>query len=152
MQGDKLIIDLQGLLLGIDTCVIAGIVEMESIPFLPGQKGFVSGIISLRGEPVAVAGLSAAFEASSPVAGRAPHKVIIARQSGRTLGLDADGGVLSFLWNEEIKSGRKTAKKENSFRYVEEVVETARGDVSIIDWRLIFEDTARILSTHGAGI
>ncbi len=152
MRGDKLIIEFQGLRLGINTSIIAGIVEMDALPFLPGQKGLVSGIISLKNEPVVVADLPAAFERTEALPRQRPHKVIIISQGGKTLGLDAGRGALTFLWNEDISAGPKTEKQENPLKYADEIIETTRGRVLIINWRLIFEEAARILSTHGAGI
>jgi len=86
MEGDKLIISLGSGRFALDTKAVAGIIEQEKLPFLPGRSGFVSGIVSFRNEPVTVIDLSGALGDFTETAG-AGHKIIILSVKGRLLGI-----------------------------------------------------------------
>ncbi|MBI5642034.1 MAG: chemotaxis protein CheW [Deltaproteobacteria bacterium] len=139
--GDKLVITIDGVRLALETSDVAGIVEVSKLPFLPGRKGFVSGIISLRGEPVTVADLKKAFGLDPGENGA--HKIIVLRDAACTLGLDAGGAEVSFIWAEGLKDKTVT---EKVLGYVKGTIETDEGPIGLVDWKRIFEDAAKLLS------
>lgn len=144
MDGDKLVIELDTGRFAVDTRLIAGIVEMENIPFLPGQTGFVSGIISLRNEPVTVVNLRTAigdFTGGSALR----HKVVVLRDSTRLIGLDIEEAEVTFIW-DDASTGRTTAEKG---LYTSGRIYTEGEPIDIIDWSAIFNETSRILSSEG---
>ena len=61
MEGDKLVIALGNGKYALDTKTVAGIIELQKLPFLPGKSGFVAGVVSFRNEPVTVIDLKAAL-------------------------------------------------------------------------------------------
>lgn len=144
MFGDKLVIQLEGARLAVDTSAVAGIVEVDGMPFLPGRTGFVSGVISLRNEPVTVIDLKMAFGAwPSPTKG--PHRVIVVRDKAVLLGLDAGEAPISFYWAEELK----TCPFRKGSGYIRGEFDTDGGPLSLLDWKTLFEETTRILHLEG---
>ena len=143
MKGDKIIIALDAGKFAIQTTAVAGVVEVEKLPFLPGRAGFVTGIISFRNEPVAVVDLAMALGDFSP-AERSTHKVIVLRDKGRTLGMDIGEAALSFLWDEEI--GGKTTDEKGLFTSGR--IYAKDSTIEIIDWPALFNETSRMLTTE----
>lgn len=143
MEGDKLVITLSAGRYALDTKAIAGIVETEKLPFLPGKRGFVSGIISFRNEPVTVVDLKSALGDFTEGEGLG-HKVIVIRDKGRLLGIDIGPAVISFIWNEELQ-GRATGEKG---LYTSGRIYASDGPVDIIDWQALFNETTRLLTTE----
>jgi len=147
MFGDKLVIALEGARLAIDTSYVAGIVEVDGMPFLPGRTGFVSGVISLRNEPVAVIDLKMAFSAwPAPTSGT--HRVIVVRDKSALLGLDAGEASISFFWAEELKA----CPFRKGSGYIKGEFDTDDGPLSLLDWKTLFEETARILHLEGTRV
>lgn len=142
MEGDKLVITLNNGRYALDTRAVAGIVESEKLPFLPGKRGFVSGVVSFRNEPVTVVDLKAAL-GDFTGAEKAGHKVIILSSGGRLLGADIGASAVSFIWDEETR-GKATEEKG---LYTTGRIYTEDGPVDIIDWQSIFNETARLLAT-----
>lgn len=142
MEGDKLVISLGNGRFALDTRTVAGIIELERLPFLPGKSGFVSGIVSFRNEPVTVIDLSGALGdfTEAPQTG---HKVIILADRGRVLGIDIGSSQVSFIWDEELK-GRTTGEKG---LYTSGRIYIADGPIDIIDWQALFNETTRLLTT-----
>lgn len=128
LKGDKIIIDFDGSKFALDTSVIAGIIEVEKIPFLPGQKGFVNGIISLRGEPVTVIDLKKAFKAG--LSEKGPSKIIVVRDKGRLIGFDIGLSEVSFIWDEELKEKELS---KGSGDYIAASF-NAEDPIQLIDW------------------
>lgn len=147
MDGDKLVIELGGTNLGLDTKAVAGIVELEKVPVVPGQSGFIAGIISFRNEPVTVIDVRKAFGAPAEAGGQ--HKVVVVKDKNRLLGLDAGPSVISFLWEEEIKA---LSPRENGGKYTKETIELEGRSVGMIDCAALFEEASRILSTEETGV
>ncbi len=147
MEGDRLIIELGVTNLGLDTKAVAGIVELEKVPLMPGQSGFIAGIISFRNEPVTVIDVRKAFGA--PVQAGGQHKVVVVREKNRLLGLDAGPSVISFLWEEEIKA---LSPARGDGGYTKETIELEGRSVGMIDCAALFEDASRILSTEETGV
>lgn len=143
MEGDKLVITLASGRFALDTKAVAGIIELERLPFLPGRSGFVSGIVSFRNEPVTVIDLSGALGDFTETAGEG-HKIIILAARGRPLGIDIGSSQVSFMWNEELK-GRTTGEKG---LYTSGRIYAAEGPIDIIDWQAIFNETTRLLTTE----
>ena len=143
MEGDKLVITLGAGRFALDTKAVAGIIELEKLPFLPGRSGFVTGIVSFRNEPVTVIDLSGALGdfTDAPKTG---HKVIILSSKGRLLGIDIGSALVSFIWDEELK-GRTTGEKG---LYTSGRIYAAEGPIDIIDWQAIFNETTRLLTTE----
>lgn len=142
MEGDKLVIALDAGNFALDTKSVAGIVEVEKLPFLPGQSGFVSGIISFRNEPVTVIDLRSALGDFTETEGEA-HKIIVLKEKGKLLGIDIGSSLISFMWNEEL-AGRATSEKG---LYTSGRIYAEGGPVDIIDWLALFNETSRLLTT-----
>lgn len=143
MTGDKLIISLDAGKFAVPTTAVAGVVEFDKLPFLPGRTGFVTGIISFRNEPVAVVDLAMALGDFSP-APRASHKIIVLRDRGRALGVDIGESALSFLWDEEI--GGQAADEKGLF--TSSRIYAEGSTIDIIDWTALFNETSRMLATE----
>ncbi|MBI5562154.1 MAG: chemotaxis protein CheW [Deltaproteobacteria bacterium] len=147
MNEDKLAIGLCGLKLALDTAEVAGIVSVRHAAYMPHQSGFVSGVISLRGEPVAVVDVSRAFDCPQEDApDKAPsRKVIVVKDASRTLGLDVGAADVYFLWTEELK---KSVPGESRAGFAKGTIELDRDRYIIIDWRALFDEAARVLATE----
>ncbi|MFQ5441734.1 MAG: chemotaxis protein [Thermodesulfobacteriota bacterium] len=93
---DKLIFKLGQKSFGIDTGVVDGVVEVNKVFFLPGGKGLVKGIISLRGDPVTVID-GGVLDAGSPVPPDRPRKIIVVREDEHIIGIDIGGAEVSVI-------------------------------------------------------
>lgn len=144
MNGDKLIISLGSGRFALNTKTVAGIVECAEIPFLPGQSGFVTGIISFRNDPVVVVDARAAIGEPGQ-ATPASHKIIVLAEKGRSLGIDIGEAEVSFMWDEDIEG----SDNEYSAPYSSGRVHLEDGAVNIIDWQALFNETSTILSAGG---
>ncbi len=143
MEKDKLVIELDGTRYAFDTADVASIVESERIPVLPGSTRFVSGIISLRGEPVTVVDLGKVFNPDR-IGEEGPRRIVVVRGKNRILGFDIGSANVSFLWEEELKGSAQEGKPAVS----------AGGEgrpYRAVDWGALFDETTRILSTEGTG-
>lgn len=143
MRGDKLVIDLDCGRYALDTGAVAGVVEKERLPFLPGGKGFASGIISFRNEPVTVINLPSAL---GDLGAGAPsvHKIIVLREKGRILGVDIGGSEISFLWEEDIE-GKVSGEKG---LYTSGRIHAGSRPIDIINWPALYDETLRMLSAE----
>jgi len=141
MEGDKLVITLSSGRYALDTRAVAGIIELEKLPFLPGKSGFVAGVISFRNEPVTVVDLKAALGGFT-VEEKTGHKIIVLGSGGRLLGADIGASAVSFIWDEQTK-GKTTEEKG---LYTAGRIYTEDGPVDMIDWQSIFNETARLLA------
>jgi len=97
---DKLAFRLPDKYYAIDTANVYGIIEARDVYFLPGAKGSVRGVISLRGETVPVLDTSL-LSGHAPKKRRAPGKVVVMEQEGRYLGIDLGGSEVFFIWDNE---------------------------------------------------
>ncbi|MBI5885893.1 MAG: chemotaxis protein CheW [Deltaproteobacteria bacterium] len=141
MNADKLVLGLAGLKLAIETTEVAGIVSVQHPTYLPHQSGFVSGLISLRGEPVTVVDVRKAFKLQDAGSG---HMIVVVRDSKRTLGLDAGGAETSFLWAEELK---KCIIGGDGGAFTKGTLTLDHDSYVLIDWRALFDEAARLLTT-----
>lgn len=149
MGADRLVIESGGTRLALDTSYVAGIVEVDRVRFMPGRAGFVSGVISLRGEPVAVVDITKAFDGmASAFKPGGPRKIIVLSEKGRSLGFDIGGANIFFLWAEEI-AGRPV--KDERGRFTSGYMEIA-GPIYMADWQELFNEASRILTTAGANV
>ncbi|MBI5587816.1 MAG: chemotaxis protein CheW [Deltaproteobacteria bacterium] len=148
MNGDKLVIALGAARYALDTSVVAGIVAVDRVPFLPGQSGFVKGIISLRNEPVTVIDLKKVLAPEVPDEGAGPGKVIVVRDKKRLIGLGIGSATVSFMWDEELKDSSPVGE---AGRFTSGTIGPENDPVLIIDWTALFAETARILSTEKKG-
>lgn len=148
MNGDKLVIELGAARYALETALVAGIVAPESVPFLPGQGGLVRGIISLRNEPVTVIDLRKVFAPDDPGEEKGAGKVIVVRDKNRLIGLAIGSSPVSFIWGEELE---KPASRGEAGRFTTAVVGPENDPVWIIDWRALFIEASRILSTEEKG-
>jgi len=146
IEEDKMVVELEGFSIALDTKLVAGIKEVEKLPFMPGQKGLVSGIISLRNEPVTVINIHRAFgiAAAEP---EGPRKIIVIKDRGRLLGVDIGSSEVSFLWGNELE-GKVTLHEG---RYIKGRIESKKGPIRLIDPGALFDEATRILSTEGSG-
>lgn len=142
MNGDRLVIECGGVRLALGTSDVAGIVEVSKVPYLPGQSRFVNGIISFRNEPVAVVDIRKVFQGLSPEKADGEKKIIVLKQKGRTLGIEIGSARIFFIWNREAAEMTPGVKGQ----YIEGKIELEDGPVYILDWRKLFDETARILS------
>jgi chemotaxis signal transduction protein len=116
---------------------------MERLPALPGMAGFVSGIISLRGEPVTVVDFAMAFGfKSSPDLHGSGHRVVVISDGEKLLGLDVGSLGVSFLWGEDAA---KLPFVADSGRYVKGTL-GKDAPIAIIEWAPLFNDTVKLLS------
>jgi chemotaxis signal transduction protein len=146
MDGDKIVIELEGFAIAIDTAIVMGIKEVDKLPFVPGQKGLVCGIISMRNEPVTVVNIHRAFGITSQEdAGGGQRKVVIVKEKGRMLGIDIGNCRVSFLWHEDIKG--KTSPHEG--KYIKGRIEGDNGPIRLIDPWALFDEAAKLLSSKG---
>lgn len=150
MRGDRLIIASGATRLCLDASDIIGVVEVDRLTFMPGQSGIVAGVITLRGSAVAVVDITKAFDGMGPASFKdGPRKVVVVGDKTRVLGLSIGGAVISFLW-EEGSAGISATDERTLFS--SGVVKTGIDSMRIIDWRGLFEETARILSAEGSGV
>lgn len=146
MDGDKIVIECDGARFALDASAVAGIVEVGKLSCLPGCKGFVSGMISLRNEPVTVVDIRGVFQGLPAKTAPVPRRVIVLKEKGRTLGLDVGSAGISFLWKDDM-AGRTV--EGSSGRYTKGRIETGDGQappVYVIDWPALFDEAVRILS------
>ncbi|OGQ07428.1 MAG: hypothetical protein A2W38_02705 [Deltaproteobacteria bacterium RBG_19FT_COMBO_58_16] len=145
-EEDKMVVELEGFSIALDTKLVAGIKEVEKLPFMPGQKGLVSGIISLRNEPVTVINIHRAFgiTAAEPTG---PRKIIVIKDKDRLLGVDIGSSEVSFLWGNELE-GKVTLHEG---RYIKGRIEGKKGPIRLIDPGALFDEATRILSAEGSG-
>ncbi|OGQ59625.1 MAG: hypothetical protein A3J24_05715 [Deltaproteobacteria bacterium RIFCSPLOWO2_02_FULL_53_8] len=143
MVEDKLVIGLNGLKLAINTAEVAGIVSVTHPTYLPHQSGFVSGVISLRGEPVTVVDVRKAFNLQTVSGAR--HIVVVVTDSKRTLGLDTGEAETSFLWTEELK---QCVIKNDGGRFTNGTITLDAADYIIVNWHAMFDEAARLLKTE----
>ncbi|GMR05387.1 MAG: hypothetical protein BMS9Abin24_200 [Thermodesulfobacteriota bacterium] len=141
-----MVVELEGFSIALDTKLVAGIKEVERLPFMPGQRGLVSGIISLRNEPVTVINIHRAFGITAAESA-GPKKIIVIKDKGRLLGIDIGSSQVSFLWANELK-GKVTLHEG---RYIKGRIEGKRGPIRLIDPGSLFEEATRILSAEGSG-
>ncbi len=141
MHGDKLVFNLYERALALDTTDIFAVVEAKKVFFIPGQRGFVKGVISFRGNPVTVVDLKRVF--NLPSKNRGPSRIIIAGRATRAIGLDVGKASISFLWDEDLKSTKSLQKKG---RYIYDVIEYRNRPIYLLNWYAIFEETVKILS------
>lgn len=143
MEGDRLVIALSCGRYALDTMAIAGIVETERLPFLPGKAGFVTGVVSFRNEPVTVIDLKGALGdfTGAPHEG---HKIIVLGEKGRLLGMDIGLSRVSFVWNDEL-AGKATEEKG---LYTSGRIYDSEGPIDMIDWQALFDETARLLGVR----
>ncbi|MEK7774123.1 MAG: chemotaxis protein CheW [Deltaproteobacteria bacterium] len=145
-NGDKLVIECEGARFALDAAAVAGIVEVEKITYLPGGAGFVSGIISLRNEPVTVVDIRGVFQGLPAQAPGLPRRIIVLKEKTRVLGLDVGSAKISFLWKDGIDG---KAVEGFTGRYTEGKIEAEDGQgppVYVINWPALFDEAVRILS------
>lgn len=152
--GDMLVFEANGSRFAIGTDAVTSIVEADKISSIPGQTGFIKGVISLRGEPVAVVDLSKAFEeVAKPDGSRAFIKghgrIVVVRDRSRTLGLYIGTTKPYFLWNEEVEG---FLSSEQTGKYIKETIKVGQHTINLIDWGELFEKASRILATEETNV
>lgn len=146
--GDKLIFELGARLYALDTSTVERIVELDRIYFLPGRAGFVEGVITLRGEPVAVVDSLMAFTGRETLEDAPTHKVIVAREDSRVIGLDIGGAEVSFLWDQELQG----AAQAQGSGLIRSRIDVKGSQVELIDTQAVYEETKKLLTAGGAGV
>ena len=112
---DKLAFRLPDKYYAIDTANVYGILGAGDVYFLPGAKGSVRGVISLRGETVPVLDTSV-LSGHAPKRHRTPGKVVVMEQEGRYLGIDLGESEVFFIWEDEPEEEVAVAPKEARHR------------------------------------
>ncbi len=96
-MSDQLIFRLNKKFFSIDTGRVYGIIEAKDIYFLPGRRGFVKGVISLRGQTITVVD-SSVLSGSAGADSAAPGKIIVIKDQDRYLGIDISTAEINFSW------------------------------------------------------
>lgn len=149
MGTDRLVFEVKDRRFCVDTSDVASIVEAANLSFIPGQAGFIRGVISLRGEPVAVIDAHRLFGGTAPEARPGvPARVVVVGDGRRTLGLYIGTTKPYFLWAEELAGSDVTSSDE---RYVDGRIEAGEAPLDIIDWTALFEEAAMALATEETG-
>ncbi|MBI5970235.1 MAG: chemotaxis protein CheW [Deltaproteobacteria bacterium] len=149
MTGDKLVIALKDISVALGTKTVAGIVSAEKTSFVPGSRGFINGVISLRGEPVAVVSLGRAFGQDAQYGAPGLHKIIVVRDKARILGLDIGSSDVTFIWDEEIKDA---VTRPPEMKFTKGVIEFNEWKLHLLDWEGLFAEATGMLSTDGAHV
>lgn len=148
---DKLVFEIDGRRMAVDIASVDGVVEVERVFFLPGQKGPVKGIITSRGEAVVVVDMRKVLGITEP--GEGKKRVVVVNDRTRVLGLYTGEVDITFIWNEELKRKRLSpalSLEGSAFTYG--VMEKDGKPVELLDWHSLWEETKSILSTEeGAG-
>lgn len=137
-MSDKLIFEIEGKAFGIATSDVWKILEVDRVSFLPGSSGFVSGVISLKGEPVVVvdaAGALLGTPRSERVEG--PRRIVVARDKKACIGFDIGPIEVAFCWEEGAEEDAPPSGA-HAFR-PEEIID--------VDWRKVYSKASRILSS-----
>lgn len=121
-MADVLAFEVDGRLMGFDTAFIECVVEAARVFFMPGSRGLVKGVISLRNEPVAVVD---AFRTSPEEAGKGPSRIVIVRDRERVLGFDIGSTKVYCLPGGVDPTGRKA---------------------EIFDWTGFFDEARKVLA------
>lgn len=151
-MGDKIAFKLGERTFGVDIDAVYKILEVDRVFFIPGQSGFINGVVSLMGEPIAVVSCRKALDAPEGVVNEMTHKIIIVRDKNKMVGLDINGAVLSFIWKEKIKGthtylGSPEELSQGTHRFTSGMIDVEESNpVEIIDWTAVFEETKKILS------
>jgi len=149
MTGDKLVIALKDISVAIGTKTVAGIVSAEKTSFVPGSRGFINGVISLRGEPIAVVSLSKAFGQEAKDGAPGLNRIIVVRDKTRILGLDVGSSEIKFIWDEEIKDA---VTRPPSLKFTRGVIEFNGRKLHLLDWEGLFAEATGMLSADGAHV
>ncbi len=112
---DKLAFRLPDKYYAIDTANVYGIIEAGEVYFLPGARGSVRGVISLRGETVPVLDTSL-LSGIAPKSRQAPGKVVVMEQGGRYIGIDLGESEVFFIWENEPEEEVAAAGKGRAER------------------------------------
>ncbi len=99
-MGDKLAFRLPDKYYAVETQNVYGIIEAGEVYFLPGARGAVRGVISIRGKTVPVLDTSV-LSGTAPEKTRTPGKVVVIEEDGRYLGIDLGNVEIFFIWEEE---------------------------------------------------
>lgn len=166
-MSDQLIFRLNKKFYGIDTARIYGVIEAGDIHFLPGGRGFVKGVISLRGRTVAVVDGSV-LSGTVEKGGSSPGKIIVIKENNLYLGIDISAAEIKFNWSKN-KSPLDTNKKdppspaltippgepveeipcETIFRLAEKILAPGRRKVLIADDMEYYRSALREILTAG---
>ncbi len=151
-MGDKIVFQLGTRRFGLDIETVHRILEVERVFFIPGQSGFVNGMVSLMGEPVAVINCAKALNAPEDRDGNAAgaRRIIVVREKGAMVGIDVNGALISFVWGEKIKDVHRPEKgMEAAHRFIRGILEAGQAPpVELIDCAAVFEETKKILSAQ----
>jgi len=164
---DRLTFKLSDRYYGIDTSRVYGIIEVDEIYFLPGRRGFVKGVISLRGQLVTVLD-SAVLSGGSFGGNETPGKIIVIQMARQFIGIDISSAEVFFVWDK--KKGSHGDEKDNHesqgdrapltgpiadvpcealFAIVEKILAPGRTKVLIADDMSFFRDAIRDALTSG---
>ena len=127
---NRLIFKLGGRRFAVNLGDVLGIVDAERFYHIPGQSGPVEGMISRRGEVIAVANIKKILNIES---GRdEKNKVIIVKNGEKTLGLLIGDSDVFFKWEGSTQHEDSSATEEESFEF--------------LDWSPIYEEITSTLS------
>jgi chemotaxis signal transduction protein len=124
---NKLVFELDGRRLALRLCQVDGVVEADRVFFIPGQKDPVKGIITRRGQEVAVVDLRKVMGLSPR--GEGKKWIVIARDGKRFLGLYIGEGKVSLMWKEKLTAAESDGKS-----------------VEFFNWSALYDEVASILS------
>ncbi len=124
---NKLVFELDGRRLALSLCQVDGVVEADRVFFIPGQKDPIKGIITRRGQEVAVVDLRKVL-GLAPV-GEGKKWIVIARDGKRFLGFYIGEGKVSLMWKEKLAAAESDGKS-----------------VEFFNWSALYDEVASILS------
>ena len=116
----RLIFKINGHRLAVALDDVYSIVGAEHFYAIPGQAPPIKGMISLRGEAIAVADIKELLGASSEDDPEKSKKVIIVKDKSRTLGLSIGDEDVLFEWQEnlDVPGGDGRSEETRSFDWI----------------------------------
>ncbi|MBI5561112.1 MAG: chemotaxis protein CheW [Deltaproteobacteria bacterium] len=150
---DGLLFEVEGKRLCLELKSVECVVEREKVFFVPGKRPPVEGIITHRGEMVAVVSLERIYgtgetgEARGTSGGNdeGPCTIVIAREGARALGLSVKRKRVSFLWKEDFENMRFRAQPG---RFSKGSIEFGGILAEAIDCLAIYNEVSSILSQN----
>ncbi|MBI5810501.1 MAG: chemotaxis protein CheW [Deltaproteobacteria bacterium] len=157
-SGDCLIFELDSKLYGLGAQAVESIAEVDKTSFLPGGRGFVHGVIGIRGTPVAVIDAGAALagpprpEAAGGGKGEVIElkRIVVLKDGDRVMGLDIGEADVFFLRGAELEIEERPLEDKAGGYIKEKAIIGKDGGrtVEFIDWGLLFEETGKLLSAE----
>lgn len=115
---DRLIFELGGRRLAVNLGDVLGIINAERFYHVPGQSDPVEGMVSRRGEVVAVANIRK-YLGMDGGGNEEKNKVIIVKDGKKTLGLLIGDSDVIFKWEGSAKNEGDSPEEEKPFEFLD---------------------------------